>query len=591
MNTLRYALRSLSKSPGFSLVAVLVLALGIGANSAIFSVIDAIFLRPLPYADPGRIVQVSSDLPDRGLTQIGFSYPRMLAVRERQQVFSDLSISTQNAFTVTGRGDPEQVRGLMVSQNYFSLLGVQPLIGRNFLADEDRRGAPPVAILSYAYWQGHYAGRRDAIGQSIMLDGKPHTIVGVMPRSLSGFPLNRIDLFTTRPSEAPFLVREQVDNGGFFFTVLARLKPGVSLAEARSAMTAIGAAYGKEHPANVDAKSTITVGFLQNDLVGDQRATYAMLFAAVAAVLLIACANVANLVLARFSRRRKETAIRFAIGARRRHVVMQFLTESLLVSIGGGVLGLILAAASLPLLVHLGSGFVPRAEEISLAPAVLVFTLGVSILAGLALGVVPAMHASMHALNDTLKDSSRDSTGGRTRSRFRSALLVGEIAVSFVLLIATGLLIASFVRIHAVSPGFRTDHIFSAFLVVPSTEYPPRTPKTVDFYKRLYHRMQQIPGAKSVALSDNPPLSGNNGQSPYAVVGRALPPMSDRPLAIRHLISPNRFGVLDIPIDAGRDFDERDTPDSPPVMIINETMARQLFPGENPLGRTLVTGM
>jgi predicted permease len=591
MDTIKLAFRSLRQSPGFTLVAVLALGLGIGANSAIFSIINAIFLRPLPYVHPEQIVQLTSAVPEQQLVQAGFSWPRMLAVRERQQVFSDLSVSTPNAFNVTGSGDPEQVQGMIVSSNYFPLLGVQPLQGRGFSDDEDKPGGAAVVLLSYGYWQKHYAGKADAVGRSITLDGKPYTIIGVMPKSLSGFPLNQIGLFTTRPYESPFLTQQQIDDGGFFYTVYARLKPGVGIEQVRAAMNVIAAGYARANPTHADAKAQITVGYLLDDLIGNQRQTYAMLFAAVAAVLLIACANVANLVLARFSRRRKEIGIRFALGARRSHIVAQFLTESVLLSIAGGVLGLILAALSLQLLTRVGNNFIPRVDEISLDPLVLAFTLGVSVVAGLILGIVPAMQASMHVVNDALKDSSRDSTSDRTRNRFRSALLIGEIAVSFVLLVVTSLLISSFVRIQNVQPGFRADGVFCGFVVVPPAQYPPRTEGAVNFFSRLYHRLQEIPGARAVALSDNPPLSGNNGQSPYAVIGRPIPPLGEQPLAIRHLVSPNRFAVLGIPFKAGRDFDERDTPASTPVAIINQTMAKQLFAGENPIGRKLVSGM
>lgn len=591
MNTLKFAFRSLRQSPGFTLVAVLALALGIGANSAIFSIVNAIFLRPLPYSHPEQIVQLTSNDPERQLNLAGFSWPRMLAVRERQHEFSDMAASAGTAFTVTGMGDAEQVRGLIVSANYFPLLGVQATQGRTFLSEEDRPGGPPVVMLSYGYWQKHYAAQADAIGKSITLDGKPHTIIGVLPKSLSGFPLNQVALFTTRPNEVAFLTPEQIDGGGFFYTVLARLKPGVSIEQTRAAMDVIAAGYAQAHPSNVDVKSKITVGFLLDDLIGDQQQTYSMLFAAVAAVLLIACANVANLVLARFSRRRKEIGIRFALGARRGHIVAQFLAESVLLSLAGGLLGLICAGLSLQLLVRVGNNFIPRVEDIALDPTVLLFTLLVSIVAGLILGIVPALQASMHVVNEALKESSRDSTGDRSRTRFRSGLLIGEIAVSFVLLIVTSLLISSFMQIRNVSPGFRSEGVFNAFVLIPAVQYPPRTEGTANFYSRLYHRLQAIPGAKSVALSDNPPLSGNNGQSPYAVIGRPVPAMGDQPHAIRHLISPNRFGVLGIPIVAGRDFTEADTPASPAVIIINQAMAKQLFPNEDPIGKQLVTGM
>ena len=593
METIKFALRALRQSPGFSLLAILALGLGIGANSAIFSIINAIFLRPLPYAQPEQIVQVTSTEAERQLNQVPMSWPRMEMLRERQDVFSDMAVSTPNAPTVTGSGDPEQVQGLMVSGNYFPLLGITPVQGRNFSADEDKPGGPDVAMLSYAYWEKHFAAKPEAIGQSITLDGKPYSVIGVLPRRLSGFPLNQVAVFTPRPKETPFLVPAQIDGGGFYFTVLARLKPGIGIEQARAAMEVIAAGYRQAHPTNVDAKSKITVGYLLDDLVGAQRQTYAMLFAAVAAVLLIACANVSNLVLARFSRRRKEIGIRFALGARRSHIIAQFLTESVLLSLAGGVVGLIFAALSLRLLVSVGNNFIPRVEDISLDPTVLVFTLGVSVLTGLILGIVPALQSSMHAVNDALKESSRDSTSDRSRNRFRAGLLIAEIAASFVLLIVTSLLIMSFVRINNVEPGFRSEGVFAAFIVVPPTQYPAEKPEVVgNFYARLYERLQQIPGNKGVALSDNPPLSGNNGPSPYAVVGRPLPPLGERPLALRHLISPNRFSVLGIPFKAGRDFDVRDTPTSPAVIIINEAMAKLAFPnGENPIGQKMVTGM
>ncbi len=591
METIRYAVRSLAKSPGFSTVVVLALALGIGANSAIFSLVEAIFLEPLPYREPDRIVQVTSSAPEQQIENAGFSWPRLEVLRERQQVFSDISVSTFNAYTVTGMGDPEQVFALMVSDNFFSLLGIEPMVGRAFTADEGRPGGPPVVVLSHGFWKTHFGGQRDAVGKAITLDGRPHTIVGVLPAQASSFPLHQTVLFTARPLEAPFLQRKQIDDGGFFFNILGRLKPGVELAQVKAEMEVIEKSYAQTHASNVDSKSRITTAFLLDGLVGNQRATYTMLFGAVAAVLLIACANVANLVLARFSKRAKEIGIRVSLGARRAHIVGQLVTESVLLSLAGGLLGLGLAWASLRLVAKVGANTVPRAAEIGLDPAVVAFTLGVSLATGLALGLVSALQTPMEAIGNALKATSRSATSDRRQNRVRAALLVGEIAASFVLLIATGLLISSFLKIRGVEPGFRPDGVFVGFIAIPAERYPWRAEVTANFYSRLFHRLQEIPGAKQVALSDNPPLSGNNGQSPYAVIGRPLPPPSERSLAIRHLISPGRFALLGIPVKAGRDFDERDTPSSPQVIVINEAMAKQLFPNESPLGRRMVTGM
>jgi putative ABC transport system permease protein len=591
METVRYAVRSLRKSPGFTAVAVAALALGIGANSAIFSLVEAIFLSPLPYAQPERLVQVTSSDPAAQIVQAGLSWPRLEVVRERQRVFSDVAYSIFNAYTVTGMGDPEQVFALMTSENYFPLLGVRPALGRTFTAEEGRRGGPDVVLLTHGFWQKYFGGRADAIGKAVTLNGRQHTVVGVLPASASSFPLQQIQLYTPRPFEAPFLHPRQIEDGGFFFNTTARLAPGVDLAQARDAMDVITKSYAQTHAPKVDSKSVLAVDPVLEVLVGNQRATYTTLFGAVAAVLLIACANVANLVLARFSKRRKEIGIRVSLGARRGHIVAQLLVESVLLSLAGAALGLGFAWASLRAVAKIGANFIPRAAEVGLDPVVLAFTLGVALLTGLALGLLTALHTPMQSLASTLGDSSRGSTADRSRNRFRAALLVAEIAASFVLLVATGLLISSFLKVRDVKPGFDPEGVFVGFLAIPAEKYPFREAVTSNFYRSLWHRLEEIPGAKQVALSDNPPLSGNNGASPYAVVGRPLPPPSERPLATRNLITPGRFALLDIPIVAGRDFDERDSLTSPHVVIINEAMAKQLFPNESPLGRRLVTGM
>jgi putative ABC transport system permease protein len=587
MFQLRYAARRLLKSPGFTIVAVFGLALAIGANVALFSVVNSVFLRPLPYHEPNRLVRLSSTSEAQNLTRVGFSYPRFLEVQQRQQVFSDLALAAFNAFTMTGRGDPEQVIGLHASAALLPTLGLQPILGRNFSPDEDRAGGERVALVSHAMWQRRFNRDPSILGQALTLDGSPYTIVGVLPEAASAFPLNQIQIWVRRPTEVPYVVPAQLNNGGYFFQVIARLRPGVSLEQAREAMTVIAAGYRSSNPANVDAPSQIEIVRLLDDAVGQQRQSYLLLFGAVGCVLLIACANIANLLLARFAGRRREIAARFALGARRTEVVRQLVTESMLVAALGGVVGVLLAHWALAALVSFGADLIPRVLEIRIDPIALAFALLVTLLTGLAVGLLPALQASAVNVIEALKEAGRGSVGsGR---RLRSSLLVAEVSLSLMLLIAVGLLLTSFARLQRVEPGFKPDSVFTAQLVLPAERYPRE--KLVAFYERLYQRLATLPGSTSAALTDRVPLTGGGSPAPVAVIGRTLPPMSERPVANRHLVSPKYFSTLGIPMRGGRDFDERDSSRVPHVVIVNETFARRHFPGEDPIGRSLVTGM
>ena len=584
---LRYAVRQLYKSPGFTLVAIVGLGLGIGANIALFSVINSVFLRPLPYREPGRLVRLSSTHEAQNLTRVGFSYPRYLAVQERQQVFSDLALSAGNAFTLTGRGDPEQVVTLHTSAALLPALGLEPVVGRNFSADEDRPGGEPVVLISHRIWRERFNRDRSALGQALTLNGTPYTIIGVLPEAASAFPLNPFQVWVPRPAEVPYLVPAQLNNGGYFFQTVARLRPDVSLEQAREAMNVIAAGYRSANPANVDAPSEIEVVPLLDDAVGEQRQSYLMLFGAVGCVLLIACANIANLLLARFAGRRKEIAARLALGAGRFHVVRQLVLESMLLALLGGAVGVLLAQWALAAVVTLGADLIPRAVEIRLDLVALVFSLLVTLLAGLMIGLMPALQAARVNVNETLKEASRGSTGGG--QRLRGSLLVAEVSLSLVLLIAAGLLLTSFARLQRIEPGFQPEGIFTAQLVLPPQRY--EGDKLVAFYEQLYKRLAALPSSTSAALTDRVPLTGAQTPAPVAVTGRPLPPMSERPHANRHLVSPRYFETLGIPMRAGRDFDERDSARVPHVVIVNETFARRFFPGEDPLDRSLVTGM
>lgn len=584
---LRYAVRQLLKSPGFSLVAIVGLGLGLGANVALFSVINSIFLRPLPYVEPGRLVRLSSTHTERNLTRAGFSYPRFLEVQQRQQVFSEFALSAGNAFTLTGRAEPEQVIGLHASVSLLPALGLQPAMGRNFSPDEDRPGGEHVVLISRRFWQERFSGNPSVIGQALTLNGAPYTVIGVLPETASAFPLAAFQIWVPRPYEVPYLVPSQLNNGCFCFQTVARLRPGVSLEQAREAMNVVAAGYRSANPANVDAPSQIEVVPLLEDAVGEQRRSYLMLFGAVGCVLLIACANIANLLLARFAGRRKEIAARFALGASRGRVVRQLVMESILLALLGGILGVLIAQWALAAVVTMGADQIPRALEIRIDRQALLFSLLVTLVTGLIIGVLPALQAARVNVNETLKEASRGSTG--VGHRLRASLLVAEVSLSLVLLITVGLLLTSFARLQRVEPGFEPDGIFTAQLALPPERYADE--KLVAFYEQLYARLATLPSATSAALADRVPLTGGPTPAPIAVMGRSVPPMSERPHANRHLVSPKYFATLGIPIRAGRDFDQRDSARVPHVVIVNETFARRHFPGEDPIGRTLITGM
>src|SRR4051812_977812 len=379
MSDIRYAIRQLLRSPGFTLVAVLGLALGIGANVAFFSVVNSVFLRPLPYREPDRLVRLGSTNEAQNLTRVGFSYSRYLAVREQQRVFSDLALSIGNPFTLTGRGDPEQLVGLQASADLLPALGLQPAIGRSFSPAEDAPGGEHVVLISEAMWQQRFNRDPSVLGQALILDGAPYVIIGVLPAAATAFPLDQLQIWVPRPAEVPFLVASQLNGGGFFFQPIARLRPGVSLQQAREAMNVIAAGYRSTNRSNVDAPSEIEVVPLLDDAVGGRRPSYMLLFAAVGCVLLIACANIANLLLARFAGRRREIAARFALGAGRGDVVRQLVTESMLVAVLGGIVGLVLAQWALGALVVFGVDLIPRVHEIRIDALALGFSLVVTL--------------------------------------------------------------------------------------------------------------------------------------------------------------------------------------------------------------------
>ncbi len=442
-------------------------------------------------------------------------------------------------------------------------------------------------LISRGMWQQRFNRDPSVLGQTLTLDGAPYTIIGVLPEAATAFPLDQLQIWVPRPEEVPFLVPSQLNNGGYFFQVIARLRPNVSLEQAREAMNVVAAGYRTAHAANVDAPSQIEVVRLLDDAVGGERQSYLLLFGAVACVLLIACANIANLLLARFAGRRREIAARFALGAGRGDVVRQLLVESLLVALLGGVVGLLMAQWALRALVVFGADLIPRILEIRIDTVALGFALAVTVATGLAIGLLPALQASNVNVLEALKEAGRGSVG--SGSRLRASLLVAEVSLSLVVLIAIRPALDQLRASPASGAGLRAGGLFTAQLALPPDRYSRE--KLVGFYEQLYRRLTTLPGATSAALTDRVPLTGGQSPAPIAVAGRTLPPLSERPQANRHLVSPKYFTTLKIPMRAGRDFDERDNARVPHVAIVNETFARRYFPGEDPIGRTLITGM
>src|SRR5256714_10426164 len=589
MKDFRSALRHLLRQPGFTILAVVALALGIGANTVLFSASNTLLLGPLSYPHPEQLVRVWGSFPERGLDRANVSWPRFQAWRDQQQSFTEFSAQSFTGFTMTGRGEPQNIKGVRVTENFFRALGLQPLFGRVFTPEEDKPGGANVAVLTHTFWQKQFGGDQSILGQSVTLNGAPFTVVGILPASLK-FPFIQTHLFIPRVFEQEGLPPDIVERGTGFLTILGRMKPGVTLQQAEQQMQVVDRRYQTANPDKVDAKAGMGLYSFHDDLVGQQRPMLLTLFAAVGCVLLVGCANVANLLLARFISRRKEIAIRAALGATRARIVFQFLAESVLTAAIAGVLGVLLSIWGLDLLKKVAENFLPRVREISLDVNVLLFAVGLSLITGVILGIVPALHASRSDPIDSLKDSSRGTTG-RQAGRLRAGLLIAEVALSLVLVVGAVLLVDSFRRLQNVDPGFRAAGVTTFFVGLPPGSYPDIERQTL-FFQNAIEKLKALPGVTNAAAGSNLPASDNgNTRSPAAVEGRPLPPVSDRTIVVRSTISPGFLETLGIPIKQGRDFNWRDRADTPGTVIINEAMAKKFFPGENPIGHRLITGI
>jgi putative ABC transport system permease protein len=586
---LRYGIRMLLKAPSVSIVATIALALGIGANTAIFSVVNAVLLRPLPFANSESLMNVWETDSVRGSKRGSASYPNFVDWRDQNHVFEHLSSYHTNDFILTGRGDSARLQGAVVNADMFPILQVSPVIGRGFLPDEDKPSETGrVVILSQDLFQRRFNADPNVIGQSIVLDAKPYTIVGVMPRAFQ-FPVQNdpVELWTTvavdREGEDPITD----ERGAHYMNVIGRLKPGVTKEQAQAEMTQIGARLEQQYP-DKNLHRSIGVEPTLEALVGDIRPTLLILLGAVGCVLLIACANVANLLLARAMTRHKEMAIRAALGASRMRVIRQLLTESVVLSLAGGTLGLVLAVWWSDLLVALGKQSIPRALQVGLDWRVLIFTLGVSVLTGVVFGLVPAIHSSKTALTESLKEGGRSGGEGARRNRVRGVLVVTELAIAVVLLVGAGLLIQSLWRLRNVSPGFESQNLLTFAVGIPDVKYP--TEKQDPFYRDLVTRVQALPGVRSASAIIPLPLSGDMFRISFAIDGRPVA-KGDQPSADFFAVSDDYFKTMGIPLVSGRVFTQRDSVNAPGTIIINQEFARQYFPGENPIGKRLKPGI
>jgi len=585
---IKYGIRMLLKSPGLSIVATIALALGIGANTAIFSVVNAVLLKPLPFPNSDALMRVYEKDQRRGLLRGAYSYPNFFDLREQNHVFEHVAAYHDGDFIMTGRGEPVRISGGVVTADLFSVLGTAPVLGRTFLPNEDKpTETGRVVVLSERLFASRFNSDASVLNKQITLDGKQYTVVGVMPHAFE-FPIQNepLDLWTTIADDAAGDSPVTAQRGAHFLRVIARLKPGVTESQAQAEADTIAARLEQQYP-DENTHKGIHVESALKALVGDIRPALLILLGAVACVLLIACANVANLLLARAMTRHKEMAVRSALGASRLRVVRQLLTESVLLSLAGGVLGLILAVWWSDLLIALGKKDIPRAIQIGLDWRVLGFTLGVSVLTGLVFGLVPALHLSKTQLTESLKEG-RGAGAGARKNRVRGVLVVAELAIAVVLLVGAGLLIQSLWRLQHVNPGLQPENILTFNLSLPDVRYPSE--KQVRFYRDLMVRMRSLPGVQSASAVMPLPLSGDRFSISFQIEGRPVAP-KDEPSADLFIAETNYFRTMGIPIIKGRDFEDRDQHTSTPVIIITEQFARQYFPGEDPVGKRIHPGI
>jgi predicted permease len=585
---IRYGARMLAKRPGFTVVTVLALALGIGANSAIFSVVNTVLLRPLPYEDPERLVMVWERRPRQNRDAGAVAPADFLDWQSQNQVFDSMAAYTSTAFNMTGVGEPEQINSQLVTEGFFQVLSVKAALGRTFIQGEDKEGGGRRLVMGHGLWQRRFGADPNIIGRSLTLNNESFTVIGVMPPDFQ-YPDKATELWASPKRVLPEVFLPGNPDPStirtlHYLNVIARLKPGVTREQAQAEMETIAGRLEQQYPAE-NTGHTARIVALHEQLVGDVRPALLVLLAAVGFVLLVACANVANLLLARATARHKEMSIRTALGAGRLRLIRQLLTESILLSLLGGGLGLLLALWGVDLLVALSPGNLPRLREISLDGKVVGFTLGISLLTGIIFGLAPALQASRLDLIGSLKEGGRSSMEGFGRHRMRSLLIVVEVALALVLLTGAGLMIRSFQRIQQVDPGFNPNNLLAVELSLPRSKYVEQE-RMADFYSRVTARIATLPGVESVGATWTLPLSGQDASRGFDIEGYTPAP-NERTNSAFSAVSPRYFQTMEIPLKMGREFNDRDTAAGPGVIIVNDTFARRYFPGGDAVGKRM----
>lgn len=595
---LRYGARMFLKNPGITFVVILALALGIGANTAIFSVVNAVLLKPLPFEEADRLVFLNET--SKAMEEISVSYPNFTDWRNQNKVFEKIGVYNRSNYNLTGTGEPERIITGQVSADFFSALRVNAALGRVFTNDEDKPGGEPVVLLSYALWQRRFGGQASILNQPITLNAKSYTVIGIMPRDYQ-MP-SRVEMWVPvgqLSGQPSWLMRG--NHPGLYG--VARMKPGVTLDAARAEMNTIGANLEKQYN-DSNAGNGIGVRPLIEIFISDIRRPLWVLFGAVAFVLLIACANIANLLLARATARQKEMAVRAAMGAGRWRIARQLLTESVLLGLIGGSLGLLLARWGIEFILYISPSAIPRSKEIGLDWRVMAFTIGVSFVTGILFGLVPALQAGVVDVHETLKETGRGTSG---RHWLRSCLVVAEVASTLVLLISAGLMIRSFYRLQKVNPGFSYEHLTSFSVALPEKKYKTNDQQE-DFYKRLLENLRGLPGVEATAAASGLPLGNNGWQTSFTIDGRPKPPRNQTPLMEACLVTSDYFRAMNIPLKSGRYFTDRDDRSflagkdlskytdlekelaGVNSVIIDEEFARRYWPNEEAVGKRINMG-